>query len=370
MNRTKFLYSYELRRCWGFVLGGFLMCSIAMIYLTLYMEVNSNGVRAMPNIVDIIWESESWEDMEIGSVFSEGLIALLTMGMVVVTGFFLPMVSILFSDMTNIKTDAFVRSLPFSQKERYRVKMNLGYGVITLTAGLLTAFAFLVRQTYIEKIYQGDLLHPAYEVLIANETPWHVLRIMLVFWLTMMAVFTVYTAVYSMVNQKVLAGLMGLGTLLGLRVIFHGIVEIRGTDGIDGLWYRLATILQGGQLCGGTSYFDRVEYVYYDNILYALIILPAIIVIGYLVGYFLQSGRDLSRQSCLLPNLPLRIVMSLGMGICFGLLLKELLCYFLMVEYMNENQSIQWGIWIISSLVLSGIFFRLLSIRRYYNVMA
>ena len=102
--------------------------------------------------------------------------------------------------------------------------------IITAVSVMFGLGALLIRQAHIEDMYMGDLLSPYYRQLLGNETIWHMLRSLLVFWLCLLVIYTVCVMAHTIVANGVLAGLVSIGILLAPKVLFVGRSQYRSED--------------------------------------------------------------------------------------------------------------------------------------------
>lgn len=99
--------------------------------------------------------------------------------------------------------EEYFRSLPFTQSSRFAMRMGVGYMIITAVSVMFGLGALLIRQAHIEDVYMGDLLSPYYRQLLGNETIWHMLRSLLVFWLCLLVIYTVCVMAHTIVANGV-----------------------------------------------------------------------------------------------------------------------------------------------------------------------
>lgn len=145
MDRIRALAAYEIRRMKGVIVVS-LLCPL-FFHLLLYAQVG--GQRG------IFWSN--YENC--GSYFSEGLLNLFQTIHIYVWFLFAIMVFLQFSDLHHKRTEEYMCSLPFTRRQRFFVKIFIGYAVILMVWLVMTAGTILIRQSVITGMQKLNVLY-------------------------------------------------------------------------------------------------------------------------------------------------------------------------------------------------------------------
>lgn len=242
--------------------------------------------------------------------------------------------------------------------------------IITAISVLFGLGTLLVRQANIDNVYMGDLLSPYYRQLLGNETIWHMLRTLLMFWLCLLVIYTVCVMAHTIVANGVLAGLVGIGILLAPKVLLWGVASIGVKIPSYAKWKDMAESVMGGMLLDSshsrimdTQSMAEVYYLRYYSLWMTAGVLLAAGVVSYLLARHFYCRKDMAKQTFLVPGRGIRIVLAVGMGACFGLLVMTLISYYMMIQYMDQAVVIQAVLWGVSSIVCGLVSYGILRIR-------
>lgn len=348
-QRSKVLLQYEFRRTWWILVLGILF-SLGMAGALWYHLENILGdsyLAAVGHSSDLYYGV----DGHLGSIFSEALCDVLQYGYALVVFVFSLIAIHVFRDQDKRDTREYLETLPFHSSERFWAKVLGGYGVIILSWLLMLAGILILRQAYIGEIYERALLSPWYQAILDNETIWNVIRSLLLFLVTMLAVYSVYVMMHMLVKNGKLASLMGIGVITAslLFVVIYANFTDEMSDvftssftrfiynhELDGkaIPYDLASTFWGFN-CGKVTELNMEGYsnriVLYDGIgiRFAEMIAVSLISVG--IAVLARRKRDLSKNTSVVPLKTARIILAAGMGICFGFAFALLCTYSLNV---------------------------------------
>ena len=331
MKKEKGFIIHEMRTLRWFLLIGVLFVLIACSIL----HSNVDMYLSMGNYHEGVLGSYYESAMIPGNYFSEALDALLNQGHFVVAIAFAILTLLQFADVHKKKTQEYMGSLPFTNKKRMMIKVILGLIIITVLCLLFGIGVCLVREANIAKVERAIALSPCYEQILATETIWHTLRSLILFWITLMAVYLIYVFVHCLVEQMILASVMGLGVLMApIQIVWFlgriASIYFYDTEGeflITDQVRRYGAIFFGGNVSAEpmfvyTTNSHMDEYVHLVDCretsewLITLGIL-AVCIIGCMVAvYHISKKRDLAKSGTLIPLRWARVLFSVGISIC------------------------------------------------------
>lgn len=332
MNRKRALFWYEIGNLKWFLLGGLLLGAILLLGISgeLHALTQSSAMARSRGF--------GWETFTFGQTFLQALevatpIAIVLLGV---------MAAFQFSDYHNRNKREFIVSLPFTQQERFLMKVLVGFGVITIVWLVFGAGILALRAVYNPQIIRSYLLYPEYKIIMANDTFLHTLRTLMLLWLIVLAAYAVYMLVQSVVIHGVAGMLVGIGTMGApaflLLMILAYTETLAGTDTGTAFmrWlhhhdtcYRLSILFTGqsyyqDRFLLSADYYEEsalvgpfvlVSYGYMTKLLIALaLILVLILVITWLINAK-QDGAGFGR---IVPLKPVRLILSAGTAVCFG----------------------------------------------------
>ena len=369
MHKYRTLFGYEFRRMWWALILGGLMALVGVLYLG--MQVSMRGANCVPDFSMSITDGITYgSTYAAGSLFSDSLVETINAGLYLAVVVFPVLTAVMFRDGHSRSQEEYFRSLPFTQSSRFAMRMGVGYMIITVGSVMFGLGALLIRQAHIEDVYMGDLLSPYYRQLLGNETIWHMLRSLLVFWLCLLVIYTVCVMAHTIVANGVLAGLVSIGILLAPKVLLWGVASIGVKIPSYAKWKDMAESVMGGMLLDSshsrimdTQSMAEVYYLRYYSLWMTAGVLLAAGVVSYLLARHFYCRKDMAKQTFLVPGRGIRIVLAVGMGACFGLLVMTLISYYMMIQYMDQAVVIQAVLWGVSSIVCSLVSYGILRIR-------
>lgn len=322
VNKKKALFRHEMRTMIWFLLAGILMAvTVSYMLYNMISECFSfdGSLIAFVEGTKITFTSRlssALSKISIASVF-----AIVVMGIVQ------------FNDMHGKKSQEYLHSLPFTKRERFVVKALVGYMVITAVMIVALIGVLCVRQAVIPEIWKSNLLSPAYKVLLGTDTLWQAIGMMIVAWLSFMAVYSIMLLAHVLVNKGILAGIIGFGITVTPFWVYN-VVMLLMTDtpyfDVDSQYYQNWLNSRGyfGVLLGvansdvenmqlGFS-SDFCSIIYYDKFWVLFVICLVIVALCTAVSIFYTGRTDLARGGMLVQKRPARIFLCAGIGLCFG----------------------------------------------------
>lgn len=355
-GRRMALVKHEMRTMKWFLVVG-ILCALGFS-MQLSMETSNNGGM-----------SEFISNRVCGSWFSDIFVRQLQFGHRCVVILVAVLVVIQYRDLHQMRTEEYMCSLPFTKRERLCTKWLLGCGIIFISWLVMVGGTLLVRQSVIMDIHKIDLLVPFYDKLLANETIWHTLRTLGLFGLGLLAVYSLLVAMHCLVNQGIVASLVGVGVMFAPMELYTVICRAyyvftgRYLYDVTEPWRRLAShfILGESYAVRGSGEWEALLdmnsdiYVAYDNMWWLFLILSALLLICALVVWKTSVGRDMARNHVLVPGVPARIFLAVGMGLCFGEAFTLLLGMQL-TEIVGAGGTFRAGLcFIVQSVIGSGL---------------
>lgn len=333
MNRKWALISHEMRTLWRFLALGLFCAMVFCLILSSFME----NFYDFSGAIDYGWTPYSSYSYPFdigtsaGSCFSAALVSLLCRGHWLTVPLFAVLTAIQFSEFHSRRRQEFMNSLPYTKSERFLVKAALGYGVITISCLAMSAGTLLVRQHYIGAIQRENMLSPYYKQLFANETIWHTIRSLALFWLTLLALYSIFLMMHSLVNRGILASLAGVGVVtapLELCYVVLWFAEALSPDekvmsiADSEKWLRLTGAFWGNAVSTnnpletGTNY--GIYMVAYDTMWIQFLAMAFILILCNILAWRVIRIQDLAKAGIIVPLRWARICLSVGSGICFG----------------------------------------------------
>jgi len=354
MKRIKALVLHEMKTLrWFLLLGIVAVCMFLFVQeLILSYEDSyvSYGYMNGSGIQDPYHYS-------VGSDFSLALCGALWFAHMATVVLFAILVPIQFREYHRRKSSEYISSLPCTQREKFFVKLFSGYGVITICCMLLSIGVLIYRCCRIEQIYVQALLSPGYEEYLANETIWHTLRSLIMFWLVLIALYSIYAMMHSIVSNTIIAGILGCAMiglpswLCWLFTFMDDLFCLNLMD-MDELGFRLAHVFWGMTTSidgGGIGYSSLVAY---DSMILIAAVLGSVIVICLVVSAIFSERENLAKAGVIIPNDKARIAISALLAIVLGTMGTWLIDYELMVNML-------W-VFVVVFLVVSTVLFLLL----------
>lgn len=348
MNRKMALLRYEIGNAkWflvaGILLTGLLLLSInSVLYEMVFPEAWTNGIRNFSGTSTAAF----------GSTLLQAL-QYTTYPAIILLGY---MAAVQFSDYHRRNKREYILSLPYTQQERFIAKFVTGFSMITVICLLFGIGVFCLRAYYYPRIIRNYLIYPVYKIMMANDTWQHTLRTVILLWLIMLAAYAVYMLVHTVVLQGNLATLVGLGVMAApvwlkyQALAYESIFMNPEKTGMLENWFahhsttnRLFSLFMGGgyyEKFFDVSWLDYATYDVQDVIslvsygsmvkLFAAVVL--IILICLALAWFFNNRQDGAKFGSLVPCRLVRIVLSAGIALCFGLGINWILIFVLPME--------------------------------------
>ena len=303
--------------------------------------------------VFIVWESVAanlWQyddiysmlemmNIPVGSLFSTALVQTIQIGHHVLVVAIAVMMLLVYLDSHNRKNEEYIQCLPYTRTQRFLTKTLLMYAYITITCLVFSGGVIAVRQANIDKIQYNSLLSPVYEGLLANETIWHTIRSLVLFWLIIMTLYTVFLMVHSLVNSSAMASLMTVGVITAPKVlvwtinqfyiIFTGrnLINYASLSRLSDIFWGNATYV-GAEGGNPMAVYDTVYYITddnlstyvisYDNMLLQACLMVIILAAALLIAWNANKRYDLAKDRRLVSATWARYVFAIGAGLCTG----------------------------------------------------
>lgn len=331
MNKKKALYMHELHKSWWICLVG-----VCMAFIGCFIVWQGTGYGP--------WFDFSYDyfmgdygSVSVGSRFSVGLVQTLQIGHHVLVFAVGLMMLLVYMDYHNRKNQEYLHCLPYTKSQRFIARTVLMYIYITICCLVFSLGVIGIRQMEIDNIQYNSLLSPVYQGLLANETIWHTIRSLVLFWLILIALYTVYLMVHNLVNASALASVMTVGVITAPKVLVWTInqyCEIFTGKGMGhysslmklaDIFWGNATYVGEGDFIGGYEGAHSVgnsslmTYVVgYENMLLQYCLMIAVIVVALLIAWKTNKIYDLAKDRMLVSVRWARIAFSVGMGVCFS----------------------------------------------------
>ncbi len=326
MNKKKALYMHELYKSWWICLVG-----VCMAFIGCFIVWQATGSRPY-----YVISYDFFMDVSVGSQFSAGLVQTLQMGhhvLVLAVGI---MMLLVYMDYHNRKNQEYLHCLPYTKTQRFIARTVLMYIYITICCLVFSFGIICIRQIEIDRIHYNSLLSPVYEGLLANETIWHTIRSLVLFWLVLIALYTVYLMVHNLVNNSALASVMTVGVISAPRLLvwainqYYAIFTGKGIGHYSGI-KKLADIFWGNAVYAGEGgFFDGIEsrpvgvgnsslqtyVVGYENMLLQYCLMIVVIVAALWIAWKANKSYDLAKDRMLVSVRWARITFAVGMGAC------------------------------------------------------
>lgn len=351
MNRKRALICHEMRTMRWFLLAGCLCALAASGALYVFLERAYANFETMPR-------SSSLSPLYIydggalyGSTISVGVSELLRTGTVAGIFALVFMSAVQFSDTHKKKSGEYLASLPFTHGQCFVVKAILGYGAITVSCLVLAAGIIWVREQFMDTFIKCNITRPEFALICGNETLLHTVRSLVLFWLVLMAMYSIYMAVQSLVGQGIVASLIGVGAtaaplqlgMLAMYLYTFRLQQLKDMDMLAEFGRRsphITNILGAfwGQAMGTVTEIPEVvpdsedavmenwgQLVYYENMWLLFGGMLAILIACTALAYYVNRKKDLACAGILVPMKGARIAIGIGCGICFGTTITYLL---------------------------------------------
>ena len=251
-----------------------------------------------------------------------------------------------FNDVQVSKKAQYLNCLPYSQNEKFMIKSCVGFGVISLCTLGVSACVIALRISYASVLYKINVRYSIYRQLMGAETMWHTIRMLLMFWMTLLVIYSIYMAMAYLIRRPLLSFVTGFCAILWpgyLLDVFRSVVGehqystriARYVDLFDGTtlgyewqgWgeYGYAFYPTSGRLFFDTSYhvktnsqkLDQLVTMSYGKVWLAFLVLFLVFAGCILLAWYTNKNRDLANGKPIIPSLIGRI--GFRMGVCTAL---------------------------------------------------
>lgn len=242
-------------------------------------------------------------------------------------------------------------SLPYTQQERFLAKLVAGVGTITVYCLAFGIGVFGLRAYYYEWMMRSYLVFPEYKLILANDTWVHTLRTLLLLWLIMLAAYGIYLLLHSVVTNGIAASLMGVGVMLSpawLAYQWCVYSEFLHPDPAfpSDAWLehhpavtRLCKLFMGGGYYRDCFTVDPgensdltillLDFCSSGKVIAAVVVLLIVVVV---VAWWINARQDGARFGQVVPLTAARIVIGVGMAVCFGTAITRIALSVLQIE--------------------------------------
>ncbi|MCI5731042.1 MAG: hypothetical protein MR304_05830 [Eubacterium sp.] len=346
MSRKRMLYRYEFSRLKWFLVAGLALCAFVLLIF--------NSGCQMDNI-----EWSVSENTFLNRFLFRGQFSYFGFSLTNYLEFFtLP--AILFlggmtvyqcSDYHKRTKREFMASLPYTQQERFLAKLVAGVGTITVYCLAFGIGVFGLRAYYYEWMMRSYLVFPEYKLILANDTWVHTLRTLLLLWLIMLAAYGIYLLLHSVVTNGIAASLMGVGVMLSpawLAYQWCVYSEFLHPDPAfpSDAWLehhpavtRLCKLFMGGGYYRDCFTVDPgensdltillLDFCSSGKVIAAVVVLLIVVVV---VAWWINARQDGARFGQVVPLTAARIVIGVGMAVCFGTAITRIALSVLQIE--------------------------------------
>lgn len=333
MNRKKALYQYEFAAMKWFLVAGLACAFFALLILNAEYRL---GIPDAYGEMNLVFSDRNY--ISFSKILMDKLSFLVPATLVAVAF----MTIFQFSDYHNRNQREYIVSLPFTQRERFAAKYIVGASILTVVIALFGAGVFVLRSMYFELLIKYNLVYPEYPVIYGNDTWFHTLRSLLLLWLVIMAAYSVFTLLHSVVTKGIMASLISLGIIvapvyllyMSAFYVYSFFEEFYNSCVDEHMWmYTLK------QICGsfvGVGFYKQefllqndgmINCVDYGNTGAVLLVL-LLVSISFTAGaYIINSRQDGAKFGMLIPIRWIRMVIGAGAAFCFAFLLALLVAF-------------------------------------------
>lgn len=354
MNRKKVLFRYEMKSMIVFLIAG--IVGALWILARLFTEFTI----LMPSMHGLnLWEYSAVGSYPSGCVFGSVLIAVLKDAVRICFVGLAVMALVQFSDLQSRTRREYLNSLPFTQSEKFCMKVFTGYGMITLCCLIVSVGVIALRLRYQPEIIKYNMLTPFFKQFMGADTMWHTARTLLLFWLILLALYSVYMAVAHLIKNSIVAALTGMAALIWPAFLVHSGVmicnfyraDMQGEvsqihSGFDtaveflGKAARYARIFLGnalgyrfGEFSSELFYTGSEQYqpkgyekllnssavtISYGNMWISFLIVLGVLAGCTLLAWWINQKQDLARIHKLIPTRVGRVGINIGVSTSLG----------------------------------------------------
>lgn len=338
MNRKRALYRYEFGRVKWFLALAMLGCILVLLF--------ANSQYAT--------RSELWY-MAVDS-FNSQLILILEYITTVAIFAVAVMVLYQFSDYHTRTRREYISSLPYTQRERFVVKYVVGIGTITAVCIVLGLGIWMIREQYFPQIMKSYFTTDYYKVLWGNDSGLQTFRCILLFWVSMLTVYTIFTLIHSLITKGIVAGIVGLGAVFTPMVVLNEIIFFAfrfgnpafANNGIVKQLRQAFCALSGSGYCqelyesNGVSTTAFSSFINYGSMFTVFSVLILILVICFGLAYRVNVKQDGAKYGVLVVAKWAQRTLSAGLAVTFSYFFSRLVDSTLYNQTMAGSSR---GIW-------------------------
>ena len=359
MGAVKALFFHEMRtKRWFLLLG-----VVCVVLFGIVLEIVLVGMGSAYSFIDAYHFSEN----SVGSSFSSGLTGVLWVAHIALGVIFIVLVPLQFRDYHKRKDSEFISSLAVTQRQWFFVKLLTGYGVLTLCCLLVTIVVLAIRASNIESVYRLAMLSPAYEEYLANETIWHTLRSLFLFWIIIIALYSIYAMAHSMVNTTVMAGIVGCVMVYvpSWIFIFLSMLESFAWISVDVMDisyfpYRLANVFWGETVCTKGGGLGISNLIAYDSIFLIAVSMLCVIGLCLCISSHCAKKADLARGAIVIESKKVRTIFSAVASVEIGTTISM---FYIGSFYSMDEEVTFIAVSVITTIVLFFVFMKLLKLK-------
>ena len=382
IHRYRVLFRYEMKYMRIFYIIG-LLASVALV-LCVFSDLH--GILSPVRGVGIYSYSQAG-DMASGSVFGYVLTQMLRDAVCVCVPLLAVMAMVQFSDLQRRGSREYLSSLPFTQNEKFFMKVIVSYGMITVCCLVIAVGTIITRIYYQPLIIKNNVLSPMFHQLLGADTIWHTLRSLLLFWLTLLAMYSVYMVIAHLIRNSIFSAVVGVGALfwpLGLVTVgwwsFHNmdveqstqlykilafLTKVKRYVGMfagRALGYRSGSYMTTGMFRDMEDYTpkgaEQMPYntaaLSYGNMWISFGIALALIIGCTCLARWVNKKQDLAKINGRIPTAVGRV----GMNIGFSTSLGAIITYFWQEGLLiGVSSTVSWYRFVVLWLVISVFIF-------------
>lgn len=353
MNRKKALYRYEFGNMKWFLVAGLVCCGL----LLLFLNKDFHGCQ-----------NSAWE---ISTSFNQQLLGPLGVATVLAIFAVAVMTVFQFSDYHKRNKREYISSLPYTQKERFVAKYLVGGGIVSVVWLIFGAGVLLLREKYFMFFLKNDLTSPVYKVTWGNDMTYQTVRWLLLLWLILMTVYSVFTLVHSVVTHGVVAFVVGIGALYTPAVLMYEIMfyyqmfqqkNLKLPPFVEAVWQGLQAPLGDSYRLKDYTMEDYAAYIDYGSMPVVFGILALIFLVCVVASYLVNIRQDSAKYGVLVVKKWARIAISAGVAVGGSFLLIALfgtITYVVSGEETTSPQGIAYC-WLAVQLVLMAAIYWLM----------
>lgn len=324
MNRKRALYQYEFAAMKWFLVAGLSCAFLALLILN--AEYRS-GIPDVYGEMNVAFSNRNYIS------FSKILVDRLSFLVPAALAALAFMTIFQFADYHNRNQREYIVSLPFTQRERFAAKYIVGAGILTIVTAAFGAGVFVLRSMYFELMIKYNLVYPEYPVIYGNDTWFHTLRSLLLLWFMLLAAYSVFNLIHSVVTKGIMASLISLGIIVTPAYLLYmsafyvySFFEEFFLSYVDEHMWMYTT----KQICAafiGSGFYktefnthaeSAINYIDYGNTGAVLLVL-LLVSIGFTAGAYIINGRqDGAKFGMFIPIRWIRMVISAGAAFCFA----------------------------------------------------